>query len=285
MTMSRRMGTLSKARARGRSGRGPGAMAQPSTQRNGVGKTSCFYPNVLNEDRVNAPGRYRPPSAGMNSSGELDDGASFGEHFRVTDTRVELDSDAVAVELLDDLATHLKRRTFVVVRHGDRRGEANAVLDDGARVARPVRDDPTGLGHREHAVRDDVRQPDRLRDAFVPMDDVEVAGRTGVLDEVRALHLEGLRGKSGADLDVVVLHRGGHAVAPSEDAAVPRETMLEYASATSSPSTVVIVILVVINSLRPASRMSATDETTFSTSPARTGRRSTNRCSPWTTSE
>ena len=68
----------------------------------------------------------------------------------------------------------------VVVRDDDRPAEAHAVRLERAGVAGPVGDHAAGLGHREHAVGDDVGQADGLRDALVPVDDVEVAARAAV---------------------------------------------------------------------------------------------------------
>ena len=79
--------------------------------------------------------------------------------------------------------THLD--TVVVVGHDDRVGELAAELDDlGA--AGPVRDGARGQRHREHAVGDHARQPDRGGDPVGPVDRVEVAARAGVADQVGA---------------------------------------------------------------------------------------------------
>ena len=81
-----------------------------------------------------------------------------------------------------------------------------------SRVAGPVGDDPGRQRHGEHAVGDHVGQADRLRHPLVPVDDVEVAGRTGVPHQVGAADREGLGRQVEADLDVVV--RRGHVSPP-----------------------------------------------------------------------
>ena len=70
--------------------------------------------------------------------------------------------------------------------HRNHRREPHAVLDDRGRVAGPVGHQPGRRGHGEHAVRDDVGQPDGLREALVPVDDVEVAGGARVLHQLAA---------------------------------------------------------------------------------------------------
>ena len=50
-------------------------------------------------------------------SGKLDDRPRLGEDLAVADAGVEVDGDAVAVELLRDASTDLERRALVVVGH------------------------------------------------------------------------------------------------------------------------------------------------------------------------
>src|SRR3569833_2360713 len=94
---------------------------------------------------------------------------------------------------------------------------SSSVVASTKRRAGPVGDEPAALGHGEHAVRDHVGQADGLGEVLVPVDRVEVAGRARVLDQVQALDREGARGDLLADLDLVVLHRGGHASGPPLD--------------------------------------------------------------------
>ena len=66
-------------------------------------------------------------------------------------------------------------------------------LGDRAGVSGPIVHQPARGGHGEHAVRDDVGQADGPRDPLVPVDDVEVAARAGVADEVEAGQRKGAR--------------------------------------------------------------------------------------------
>ena len=78
---------------------------------------------------------------------------------------------------------------LVVVGHDDGPGEPG-------RVARPrppgspdpVGDEPAGERHGQHAVGDHVGQAHADGEPLVPVDRVEVAGRAGVADQVRARH-------------------------------------------------------------------------------------------------
>src|SRR6478672_1808903 len=67
-----------------------------------------------------------------------------------------------------------------VVGHDDRPGEAHAVVDDPAGVTHPVADHVDGRAHGEHAVGDDVGQPDRGGEVLVPVDGVAVQRGPGV---------------------------------------------------------------------------------------------------------
>src|SRR5262249_34176280 len=101
--------------------------------------------------------------------------------------------------------------------------------------AGPVGDKAPCLRHREHAVRDDIGQPDRLGNPLVPVDDIEVAGRAAILDQAesggRIVHDRDL----GPDLDLVIGDLVAHA-------APPRSTRVEYAVPTCSPSTVTTLV-------------------------------------------
>ncbi len=114
----------------------------------------------------------------------------------------------------------------VLARIGD--DELTSLLEGyGHEVHWVCGDDPAGLGHGEHPVRDHVGQPDRGGHLLVPVDDVEVAGRPGIHDQGGPLDRDAQRRQLGADLDAVVADGGGHAPAPSGPAAaVPRETTL-----------------------------------------------------------
>ena len=65
---------------------------------------------------------------------------------------------ALVVDRLDG-AGDLERDALVVVRDDDGPGEAGRVADHGRRVADPVRDQPAGERHRQHAVGDHVGRP------------------------------------------------------------------------------------------------------------------------------
>ena len=83
----------------------------------------------------------------------------------------------------------------------DRAGEAGAELAHRARVADPVGDDPAGQRHVQHAVREDAGQADRGGRRLTPVDLVEVAGRTGVADQLGAVDRTGQRRQHVADGD------------------------------------------------------------------------------------
>ena len=68
--------------------------------------------------------------------------------------------------------------SLVVIGNWNGLREADAVLDDARWIAREVREDSGGFGHREHAVSNDVGKSHSRRDALVPVDDVEVTGCT-----------------------------------------------------------------------------------------------------------
>ena len=108
----------------------------------------------------------------------------------------------------------------------DRAGETHAVLDDRARVAGPVGDDPDRGGHRVHAVGDHVGQAEGLRVARVPVDRVEVARCAGVAHQVDALDREVLGRDLVADAD-----RLGSLTCPA-----PSRRWSRRPSTTSSPS-------------------------------------------------
>ena len=65
--------------------------------------------------------------------------------------------------------------------HGPR--ESTPLLHQTSRIPEPIGDDLDRIAHRQHAVRDHVRQPDGGRNPFVPVDYVEIAGCSGVADE------------------------------------------------------------------------------------------------------
>src|SRR5688572_16604863 len=217
------------------------------------------------------------------TSGELDDGLGAAEDLLPGGGDGEVDPDPAVVELGGDRGRDVDQRTGVVVGHRNGAGEAGAVLQDRPRVAHPVGDRARGERHREHAVGDHVGQADGPRNALVPVDDVEVAGRAGVAHQVGAADGKALSRQLGADLDVVVGDLGRHRRHPSPSG--PRTTSVDSAVTTCSPPVVLTSARVVIMSCPPAERMVLMDTTVVSRSPARTGRVATNRCSPCTTRE
>src|SRR6266581_6436435 len=251
-------------------------------------------------DRDRGPGTGRRAA----TSGEADDGAGAGEHLGLAGPGGQRQYHLVAFELLLDLAADLYRGAGVVVGHDHRRGEPHPELDQGRLIAGPVRDVPAGLRHREHAVRDHVRQPYRHRYPLVPVDHVEVAGRAAVLDQAEPGRRVTGRRQLGAgfhigELDLIA--HGSHPVSSlaaatgAADAprwqqagpppyhcypAPPRSTRVECAVQTCSPSTVRISVLVVSSTLRPASLMSVIVACAVTTSPAMNWREYSNRCSP-----
>src|SRR6266567_1969438 len=255
-------------------------------------------------DRDRGPGTGRRAA----TSGEADDGAGAGEHLGLAGPGGQRQYHLVAFELLLDLAADLYRGAGVVVGHDHRRGEPHPELDQGRLIAGPVRDVPAGLRHREHAVRDHVRQPHRLGYPLVPVDHVEVAGCAAVLDQAEPGRPVTGRRQLGARLHVGeldLLAHGSHPVSSLADAtrggrpsaanwpaaitpgrryaAPPRSTMVECAVQTCSPPTVRISVLVVSNTLRPASLMSVIVACAVTTSSATIWREYSNRCSPCTT--
>src|SRR5688572_12269089 len=217
------------------------------------------------------------------TSGKLDDGLGAAEDLLPGGGDSEVDPDPAVLELGGDRGRDIDHRAGVVVGHGHRPGESGPVFEDGTRVADPVGDRAGGQRHGEHAVGDHVGEPDGAGDALVPVDDVEVAGRSGVAHQVGAADGKALSRQLGADLDVVVGDLGRHRRHPSPSG--PRTTSVDSAVTTCSPPVVLTSARVVIMSCPPAERMVLMDTTVVSRSPARTGRVATNRCSPCTTRE
>ena len=156
---------------------------------------------------------------------------------------------------------------LVVVGDHDRGGEPDAVLGHRGRVPGPLGEEPAGQRHREHAVRDHVGQADRLGDALVPVDDVEVARGAGVPDQVRPGHLV----LPGRDLGARLRCRGSRGLAIVSPYA-PRSTRVECAVQTCSPSTVLISVTVAIVVMLRTCLIDSIVVCATTTSPARSGR-------------
>src|SRR5699024_9563086 len=168
-----------------------------------------------------------------------------------------------------------------VVRDRHRPGEARAVVDDPAGVTGPLGDDPGGRAHGPHPVGDDVGQPHGLRGRLVPVDDVAVAGGSGVVDEGGPGDGDGLRREGLPLAHVGELPHGLLAHRHSS----PRTTIVERLVATGASSASMISLRMVTIWCPPAARMASMCSTPRSSSPATIGRWWVKRCSPWTTRE
>src|SRR5215469_381075 len=208
-------------------------------------------------------------------SGQAHDRAGAGQYLGLTAARGQAEYHPVAVELLLDGPADLDGGARIVVGDDHRGGEPDPELDHRPGVPGPVGDVPARLGHGEHAVRDDVRQADRPRDPLVPVDDVEVPGCAAVLDQAQPGHRVAHGGQLGPGCNVRVAGGTAHSA--------PRSTSVEKPVQTCSPSTVRICVSVVSMVMGPTSRMAEIVDCAVTTSPARSGREYSNRCSPWTT--
>src|SRR5689334_6519616 len=130
--------------------------------------------------------------------------AGARQHLRVAGPRGDVDRHLAVVQLAGDDAGHFDRGALVVVGDHDRGGEPDAVLGHRRRIPGPLGEEPPGQRHREHAVRDHVRQADGLGDALVPVDGIEVARGACVPDQVGPGYLKLHGCDLRADLDVVV---------------------------------------------------------------------------------
>src|SRR5689334_5773359 len=142
------------------------------------------------------------------ASRQADGRAGARQHLRVAGPRGDVDRHLAVVQLAGDDAGHLDRGALVVVGDHDRGGEPDAVLGHRGWVPGPLGEKPPAQRHRIHAVRDHVRQADRLGDALIPVDDVEVARGAAVPDQVSPGYLKLHGCDLRADLDVVVAGAG-----------------------------------------------------------------------------
>src|SRR5271166_4517815 len=201
-----------------------------------------------------------------------------GQDLRVARPGGDFDRYLVAVELAGDGARDLDHGALVIVGHDDRRGEPDPEFRHRARIPGPLGEVPARQRHREHAVRDHVRQAHRLGDALVPVDHVEVTGGARVPHQVTPHYLVLPRRDLGACLRVVVAG-AGH-VFPLY---APRSTRVDRAVQTCSPSTVrTSVTIAIVVMLRTCLIDSIVDCAT-TTSPACSGRAWVKLCSPCTT--
>src|SRR5882757_695141 len=188
----------------------------PAASADRTASTSSSSVSARAKARAGPPSRTVVKSASLTgmASWQADGGVRARQYLRVAGPRGDVDRHLVAVELAGDDTGHLDQGALVVVGDHDRGGEPDAVLGHRGRVAGPLGEEPAGQRHREHAVRDHVRQADRLGDALVPVDDVEIARGAAVPDQVRPGHLVLARRDLGARHNVLVpsvlVVRGGH---------------------------------------------------------------------------
>src|ERR1700734_1702378 len=98
------------------------------------------------------------------ASNQADDGAGPGQHLGAVLACRDLDHHVVGIGLLGgNRAGDLDRRALIVIGDHDHGRETHAEFDYPARIPVGQFGDVTArLGHRVHAVRDNVRQADRL---------------------------------------------------------------------------------------------------------------------------
>src|SRR5438270_2900738 len=125
---------------------------------------------------------------------ERDDRFSLGDRRTILCRRHEIEPDAVAFELLGNRAGD-GHGVPTLGGDDDHRRETGLEPLDRAGVSGPVGDVLTHAPHGVHAVRDDVRESDRLRELLVLVDRVPVTGRVGVPDEILPYDFVGPGGK------------------------------------------------------------------------------------------